>query len=300
LILGAGCAGTPTAPPTPPAVIGTDDFPRWLDNGRDIIFHRRFPSTIGPAGIYVVSRNGGTPRLVYQGNFSGPRDLSPDPTGKFFVAEQAFQLLIVNMESGEAWNPMYTDNWALMPDWSPSGEAIVYYRGVRQHNEPLDSVGVHIYSLASGTTAPIKANGQVIGGQWPRWSPDGQLIACAVGSPPRQIVVVRPDGSDYRVVATAAGSDFIQSLRWGGRPTRPFLAFVEGAGRARTSYEVDVSTGERRRLGFRLGPWDEYSPDGETIVQVLPRQPDGLGVLFLRSAADPTGASLVQLTNWEF
>jgi Tol biopolymer transport system component len=48
----------------------------------------------------------------------------------------------------------------------------------------------------------------------PAWSPDGEWIAYVHGYP-GELVIVRPDGSDQRILKVDPGTDSIEELAWG-------------------------------------------------------------------------------------
>ena len=51
----------------PPPVYGhgmVDDSPAWAPDGASIAFHRAFPSTYGPPGVYVLSMRSGAIRAA--------------------------------------------------------------------------------------------------------------------------------------------------------------------------------------------------------------------------------------------
>src|SRR6058998_2802339 len=50
----------------------SDVTPAWSHDGRWIAYHRRYPTTDGPPGVYLIAVAGGAPRLVTAGDYSGP------------------------------------------------------------------------------------------------------------------------------------------------------------------------------------------------------------------------------------
>ncbi len=289
-------------PPTSGKLI-VDDSPAWSPDGLFIAFHRAFSSSYGPAGVYITSRWGGTPRLLVAGDYFGPRYLDFSPDGRRLVASWGLQLVIIGVEDGSLLSPFYTHDGASFPDWSPNGSLIVYRRAFRDYNEPPDSGGFHFYDLSTGEDTPVRLGTQVIWGRRTRWSPDGSEIALIRGSisPIHDIVsVLRADGSQMRdLVESPQGIEY-DYIQWYDRRltgTRGVL-FQRASGRPRETYFVAPDgTGLRTWLP-RLGAWDAVSPDGSEIAMVGAQQSDSLPVLFIVKTDDPTGASRRQLTYW--
>lgn len=98
------------------------------------------------------------------------------------------------------------------------------------------------------------------------FSPDGKLIAISASSPASrqsQIYVANADGSNHRLVVSAAPSYF-----HGWSPDGRYLSFVANRdGRQYDLYRVPAAGGEEQRLTFDPANDDgtDYSPDGKWI-----------------------------------
>jgi TolB protein len=95
------------------------------------------------------------------------------------------------------------------PVWSPDRRSLAFRRMVEDTNSEVflaDSGGNHVRNI---TNSPAFDG-------WPAWSPDGRRIAFASnrgGTGDYQIYVMRPDGSDLRLVARTTGR--ATAPKWG-------------------------------------------------------------------------------------
>ncbi len=177
------------------------------------------------------------------------------------------------------------------PRWSPTGGSIAFSRS------RIDMGDAWIRDLASGDTVPLA-------GADPQWSPDGSWVMVTTGSGVPYVTVVRPDGSDQRVlgpgwnatwspdgqrIASAWTGDegtvvsamdvasgetetlftmdaSLTGLRWLADDT---IAFVHGGGLYGDLYAVDLQDGTVRSLTSGLGIGSDglaVSPDGEWLA----------------------------------
>lgn len=311
----AGCAKDPVRPypgePTPEFRPSVDDSPEWSHDGRLIAFHRRFPSSYGPPGLYVVDAAGGTPRFLAGGDFFFPTYFRFSPDDRFIACEGGFQLLVVDLLTGQTTQPMYTANGVRQPDWDPTGRMIVYSRILAFPDDPLDSLGLHIFDTATGTDRPIYYQNVAQWGSHPAWSKDGSDIAVVQYSGTEfRILLLKPDGSDLRVLIEAAPGGTLNLLRryarrdWG----------LDGLAFSRSSPSGASQPGIAERIGgsvfmnwdgSELGPLpanysysDAYSPDGSLGVGPRFDPADSNAVLFVFRSDDITSASYRQLTRY--
>lgn len=298
------CAKEPLRPDPRYGHLGTkvivDDSPVWSPDGRFIAYHRAFGSSDGPAGVYLISRDGGRPRFITEGDFFGPRRLRFSPDGRRLVASWSLRLLIIDLESGTVTWPFDSLTLGVDPDWSADGR-IVYTRASLLDNPP-DPSGIHLYDAATGVDRPLYHAGQVLLGRGARWSPDGSEIAYRGGIPPANqpmIFLAGADGSSLRVLVPPG--TLPEYLQWYSRPSVGLdgVLFLDTGKLPQPTYFVSRQAGPLVRWKTYLGPYGAVSPDGSEVVENFPQQPDSLKVLFLISVDDVTGATRRQLTRWE-
>lgn len=95
------------------------------------------------------------------------------------------------------------------PVWSPDGRSLAFRRMVEDTNSEV------FIADSAGTNQRNITNSPAFDG-WPAWSPDGRLIAFASnrgGKGDYETYVMRPDGSDVRLVARTRGR--ATAPKWG-------------------------------------------------------------------------------------
>lgn len=163
------------------------------------------PTPAGDQHLWVVSRDGSGARPVLQGTrFVSHAAWSPDGT-RFVVAASTFteedDLFILGTDGSGLTNIAPDPRPGIVsdrhPSWSPDGTRIAF-----QSNR---SGITRLWVMDADGTDPRPVLGNEAGTQAsPAWSPDGELIAFVV--PGQGIGLVRPDGSDSRVVPAAGGA----------------------------------------------------------------------------------------------
>ncbi len=287
-----------------------DDHPAWSPDGRLIAFHRRYPSSYGPPGLYIVPRHGGEPRLLLRGGFFFPREVSFSPDGQRLVCNNGNQLAFVDIATGVVSRPMYTDNGAAGPDWSPDGRLVVYGRIFRSQfpPEPADSSGLHVLDVTSGLDRPLRYGDTVLPSGPVRWIRNGTALAIihASGGNPF-LSVATHDGREFRSLMSVPFPKLLWNLQHLG-PARPssgplatesLVMLVIGAPAAieRTlQVTIDPFVISDRRL---LGLWDALSPTGREVAVIRPDPADSLGVLYVGQADGPPQARMKQLTRYD-
>ncbi len=286
-----------------------DDYPAWSPDGRMIAFHRRYPSSYGPPGLYLVPRHGGTPRLLLQGGFFFPREVSFSPDGQRLVCSNANQLVFVDLGSGAISRPMFTDNGAAFPDWSPDGRNVVYGRIFRSQfpPEPPDSSGLHVFDIASGLDRPLRYGDTVLPSGFARWIRDGTALVFIHGhsNGDQSLSLATLDGRDFFTVFSVRAPKLLWSPQHldparpgaGPRATESLVMLVIGRAIERTlQVTLDpVAISDRRLLGL----WDALSPTGREVAAIRPDPADSLGVLYVGQADAPPQARMLQLTRYE-
>jgi Tol biopolymer transport system component len=247
-----------------------------------------------PRDLYVMNADGTNARQLrsypeYE-NSGGLRDVtwSPDGSRLAYLLPQFVngeQLRIVEIDSG-ADVPVVPDVMGKSQlAWAPDGTEIAF-SGFGQNGVP----GIHVKNVATGAVRTVVSTS---GAVYPKWSPDGRLLAYVLqpggvwvvpreGGPPRQVgqaVVVpaytsgplwSPDGrSVYFTQAVSVGAPYFRGI-----PTVHFAAFAAG---------VDASGQRQVRAGVTPLAW---SPEGDALVVggrsgVFFTRPDGKCLTFV-------------------
>jgi WD40 repeat protein len=303
----AGCAKDPTRPfPSLPSFLppAIDDYPAWSHDGAVIAYLRFVPSADGPAGVYLISKWGGTPRLVASGYY-GQFRFSPD--GRRLVAVSPDQqMAVIDLLSGQIVQPFYTDKLVGGPDWSPDGEEIVYLRGGPNAGEPPDSSGIHVFNLKTRADRALTAEGSLVSGIPRDWLPTGEIAVVSHDPAQRhQLEVIDPARAESRVLYVSRRTYSFWLLTWYSRPSTAqwgilftdndsppyggnFLIRPDGRGLTRMTLGLAA-----------LGNGHEaFSPDGEEWVHHGLDPVDSLDVLFVSRIGDRSRASERQLTKY--
>ena len=160
-------------------------------------------------------------------------------------------------------------------DWSPDGAQIAFLG-----RDATGSVGLYVVDAGDALGGGLQARrilaldgidlANIPGGS--RWSPDGTELAVVTGT--RDIVVVKPDGSEPRVVAekafNPAWSPDGRRLAF-HRNVDPSEYFADRPCTART-WVVDADGTNERRLDPLVegcAPPPRWSPDGTRLAGVL-------------------------------
>jgi Tol biopolymer transport system component len=143
------------------------------------------------------------------------------------------------------------------PNWSRDGRHLLVNSGGRLYRVSVDG---------SAPPEPLALDPAIRANNDHDYSPDGTLLAISASSPASrqsQIYVANADGSNHRLLVTAAPSYF-----HGWSPDGKHLAFVANRDRKQYDlYRVPVGGGEEQRLTFDAAADDgpDYSPDGKWI-----------------------------------
>lgn len=159
--------------------------------------------------IYLKELDSGLlSRLTDGYGVDGSPSFSPD--GKFitFVSNRAGnpQIYVMNLETKET-RRLTRLNWTDTPQWSPSGEWIVF-AGRASSSHPID---IFLIDITGGQLRQLTADSG--SNEDPSWSPDGRFISFTTtrGGGKRQIYVMDADGSAPHLVANIRGDSFTPS-----------------------------------------------------------------------------------------
>jgi hypothetical protein len=239
---------------------------------------------------------------------SGPSGASWSPDGRELV--YSMQGSLWRQAVGDSVAVQLTDGpgYDLQPDWSPDGRRIVFARWAG------DTIELQLLDLATGTIAPLTANGAV--NLDPRWSPDGNRVAFVSSAfagrwhvylatlragLPGEVVRLTEDHDSGLPRRYYSRYDHYLSPTWS--PDGTELILVSNHGRIHGSggfWRMSAAAvGSLRELRYEETTWKarpDWSPDGKRVVysSYLGRQWNQLWLM------TPDGGDPVQLTYGEF
>ena len=302
-----GCAKDPVRPVRVPVRWGTgtvDVALAWSRDGQWIAFRRDLPSSYGPPGMYVVHRTGATVRFAYgPADLFFPREASFSPDGLFIAAvDFGRQLLIVNLETREVRRPLYTQTEVWHPDWSPDGRSILYSQLYAGDPSTRDSLGLFLFDVATGATRPLRWGPDPVYSMYPRWSPDGRLIAMdeLVGGS-KALSVMNADGTGHRFLIPARSLQLYYDIDW-YRPSpggaARILFFVTPRPRV-GPYLINPDGTGMTPFWHRMQSEGFLSPTGVEYVRGSPDPTSHYWVLYVGLVDDMTDVALRQVTRFE-
>jgi Tol biopolymer transport system component len=184
-------------------------------------------------------------------------DWSPDGRKIAFASTPGFFDLWSMNADGTGLKQLTDSDSDEFPTWSPDGNRIafnrVYYLGSQRSDLwIMDADGSNAH-IVSGTAPDYVFE--------PSWSPDGSRIAYSnLG----QIITIRPDGTDRRVVIEGVGGASPRAPDWSPDGTR--LAFFHRDDFARdTLYTANADGSSPRRIAENSS-YPSWSPDGTKIA----------------------------------
>ena len=231
--------------------------PSYLTDGSYLVFTPRFSSdsreitymALRPTGSSVYLLNIETARQETLGHFTGmvfaPR-FSPDGRKVAFSVERQGNSDVYVMDLGSHAIARVTSDPAIdtSPSFSPDGGRLVFNSdrgGVPQlYVMNADGSGVHRISFGSGRyTTPV-------------WSPDGKLIAFTKQEGGFHIGVMRPDGSDERLLTTS----FLDEGPTWAPNSRVIMFSRQSRGSGAHLWTVDITGRAARAAAYPLGASD--------------------------------------------
>jgi TolB protein len=235
--------------------------PSYLTDGSYMVFTPRFSANtqeitymaLRPSGSSVYLLNIENTRQEAVGHFSGmvfaPR-FSPDGRKVAFSVEKDGNTDVYVMDlASHAMSRLTTDPAIdTSPSFSPDGGQIVFNsdRGGSPQIYVMnaDGSGVHRISFGSGRyTTPV-------------WSPDGKWVAFTKQEGGFHIGIMRPDGSDERILT---GSAFEEGPTWA--PNSRVIMFSRENGAGAHLWMVDISGQIVQPAPYPLGATDPaWSP----------------------------------------
>lgn len=298
------CNTLPTSPThtfsSPPAQVAIDDSPCWSPDGRFVAYHRRFPSTDGPAGLYIIPIDGGTPRFLLQGDLLWPEEISFSPDGRYIAASLGFQIAIVDLRLGLTKLPFYATNGAGSPAWSPDGKSLAYSRAFYGIGDPPDSIGLHLLNMDSGEDRPLQHGGLPLFGGSLAWDPDDNVILAITSAPGGVSMIVQaitPSGASVTEIDRSAPYSFFDYVRPYRMPVSRLYGLVYFENHAGWHFSSPTLQG---RVSFpRVLSFPEaFSPDGLWNITGSWDPESAAYVLFVGRVDDQVGTTYRRLTKW--
>jgi TolB protein len=260
--------------------------PSWSPNGRMIAFRSSLSAPDSFHDVFVMNADG-----------SGPMNLSPDdddvrsfawsPDGRQLAIESArvggTQLSIISVDGSGS--RVLTEG--SQPTWSPDGTRIAFIWGG----------GISVIDADGSNRGSLTHPGEREGDLYPRWSPNGNVIAYSRGSyspgdePWSNLWLVNADGSNPRALTTFEAGD-INGFAWSPDGTK--LAF------AHLGIHVVRSDGtdEKEPIGNLAGCCPSWSPDGKRIVFTASTnliEPE----IYIMDADGENLANITNNTSWD-
>jgi len=257
-----------------------DAFPlAWASDGSRLAFGLFGGDDTAPRGtLYVTDADGA--RRVEAGDFVHPQGdagwdrprFSPDAAriAAFAMTPAGLSLRVFDPGGGPPID--LGGDGVLKFSWSPDSRSLAFDRTDYETGRS----SISIWDMASGTTRELTE------GHWPRWSPDGDVIAFKRESADgieSQIYTVHADGSGEVAIGTRARYAF-QELTWSDDGAE--LTYVRPAFSAAQLYRVDLAAGIAEAVGVPIG--DAGNPPRSVSLS-----PDASDAVYLVDAFEPGG-----------
>ena len=308
----AGCGRSmPTNVPRPvPPMFDVMDWPYDITrDGRTLIYRHR-PSKDLIGGVYMLSTDPGSrPTLLYADSlpfFVNDCRLSPDGSKITYTRDFRSDIYVLNVKDGTDTRVTFTDGNARAPDWDPTGRWIVYMRVMLTYGEPDSIGGIHIVDTETLEDRTFRAQGSIVFGADPRWSPDSLLITYSVGTrlengrTPDHIYVAKSNGTGTTDITPNEYTRNDEYPLWLG-PSEGLVFESYGWYSAfdHTSQMIRADGSGRTTLAADLRPYIGFAAVAPTVKKFVYTGPDSSGkwgVVLLRDLNDGTGSTVRQLT----
>lgn len=241
-----------------------DDFPAWSPDGRTVAFVR-YGGQSSADGLYLISADGGNPRLVLAGEWA-TTCWSPD--GRWLVFSVAYGGRMYKVKTnGDSLTALTdsSDRECFHPDWSEKAGLIAFDS---QKDDPKGTSVLWLMRPDGSHKRDISQHGV---GEWrmPSWSPDGSRIVFArwyLGGPDEPDLAI-VDSCGKNEVRLTSDTAWDEAPAWS--PDGKSIAFCRSESRLGTStYRIcvlNLEDGSRRYVteGGAFEP--TWSPDSKRI-----------------------------------
>ncbi len=277
------------------------------DGGR--ILYRRAPWADSVSGVHVVDIATRADTILLADSeafFASDCRFSPDGLQIAYTRNFKEDIYVRNLSSGEDTRVTFTSGNATSPDWDPTGSFLVYRRVFLDYGEPDSSAGLHVVDVETLSDRALRrADGSVVFGFQPRWSPDGKNIAFFVHHPLKNgingsphIYVVSVDGSLYRDL-TPGDSRNNETPLWLDSDTILFESYSPSSYNVHETQSVELDGSGRVRWPFDLFPAIGYaavSLSGQCVYSWVDST-NSYYVLYVRDIDDASGTTSQQVTG---